>query len=126
MICGWTGLNLHCAIVNMNNPGAQVNWGPAIDPSHMYGSRPSVIAPQFGGLIIPQVFAKSNTDSQLWTQGFFINWSAPQPLGGDIDTAPGAVTWGPGTMHIFARASFDGNIWGTYYDQGGWGGWFPL
>jgi hypothetical protein len=73
------------------------------------------------------LFGVSSFDTQVWGTAEFEGWTTPHGVGGDLNSAPSAVGWGGDTIHIFARAGFDNNIWYTYYDHAAWAPtWYPL
>jgi len=89
-----------------------------------WGSKPSLASNSLG-LMLGGV---SSFDTQVWTTaGSVGNWGNPAPRSGDLNSGPSMVGWGGDTIHIFARARFDNNIWYTYFDHGQWATtWFPL
>lgn len=66
------------------------------------------------------VLEGSNTLRHLWYDG--TNWYGWENLGGDIRSAPAAVSWAPGVVSVFVRGT-DARLWQRYYDGRGWSGW---
>jgi hypothetical protein len=123
-ICGQQNDQYLCTVTN--NLVGQTTWTPA---PGSYGSRPALAFGQLGqNWFYPQMLGLASWEPHPWeTNAPLGQWSGPQPVGGDINTALTVVGTGGVAFTACARASFDYNIWCTTTSNGtNWGGWFHL
>lgn len=68
-----------------------------------------------------------DAEDALWTRTWRAGrgWSADEPLGGTLASAPAVVTWSPDELEVFAILP-DGALWDRYWDGERWHDWESL
>jgi hypothetical protein len=101
---------------NVNNVGG----GPLPSTS---GTSTAESSPLPSGLAVTSdfnVFVRG-LDNQIW----YRNWGEWVPLGGEVNSAPAAISWGPNRIDLFARG-LDNVLWHKIWDGTSWTDWESL
>jgi len=65
-------------------------------------------------------------DRALWHRAWVAGaWVEPEPLGGELASAPAVTAWAEGQMEVFAVMD-DGELWDRYWDGAAWHAWESL
>jgi hypothetical protein len=91
-----------------------------------FWTTPPALGSNSPGLNLAGMGASTSTEIYVTSLPFGMTWTPQYSEHGDLNSAASVVGWGNVTLHIFARARSDNEIWYTYYDGSWVGTWLPI
>ena len=73
------------------------------------------VPPCARGRRVGSTCSRKGADNAMWHKWFDGTWRNWESLGGLIDNEPGAVSWSPGRIDVFARG-MDNALWHRWFD----------